>query len=154
MKKSLLFFTCILAALFIQAQTETDKSITTTQKVIIAERGKTWGKALRSKDISLLKDLYAAHAQYLPDDSQAYQGRKAILEYWESSLAYMGDLTLSMESLDGNEKLLYETGKGVAKIMNAGGAFEDFHFKYVNVWELQPDGSYQVVIDTFNGLGK
>ena len=155
MMKQLLILTILILFVFsINAQSEIIDSIVADQRATIVELSKTWGEAIRSKDISLLKDLYGENAHYLPDNSQALYGRDAIVEYWASSLNFMSDLTLNMESLEGTEELLYETGKGVAKIMNDVGVFKDFHFKYVNVWALQPDGNYQVVIDIFNGIGR
>ncbi len=121
-------------------------------KPVITELGKTWGKAIKSKDINLLKNLYDAKAHYLPDDQAALHGNAAIVNYWESSFPFMGDLVLHMNSLEGTKELLYETGKGVAQVMNEKGEYDDFKFKYVNVWKLQTDGTYKVVIDTYNSL--
>jgi len=101
-------------------------------KPVITELGKTWGKAIKSKDINLLKNLYDAKAHYLPDDQAALHGNAAIVNYWESSFPFMGDLVLHMNSLKGE--------------------YDDFKFKYVNVWKLQTDGTYKVVIDTYNSL--
>lgn len=121
-------------------------------KPIIKERGTTWGKALTTKNIDLLKALYDDQAHYLPNDSQAFHGKVAIINYWEESFAFLGDLQLNMESLEGTNGLLYETGNGTVKVMGQDGNFFDMPFKYVNIWKQQKDGSWKVVVDTFNNL--
>jgi len=67
---------------------------------------------------------------------------------------FIGDIQLTMKSLEGTKDLLYETGNGIAKVMNNEGQFFDMPFKYVNVWKLQADGTYKVVIDTYNNPSK
>ncbi|MEL6922959.1 MAG: DUF4440 domain-containing protein [Bacteroidota bacterium] len=119
-------------------------------KPTIQKLGTTWSKALTTKNLSLLENLYDQNAHYLPNDDQALHGHAAIVAYWKASMDFVGDIQLSMQSLEGTQELLYETGTGVAKIMNEEGQFFDMPFKYVNVWKLQPDGSYKVVIDTYN----
>ncbi len=121
-------------------------------KPLIQSLGKTWGKALRSKDIARLQNLYDQNAHYLPDDDQAFHGNEAISAYWKASLDFVGDIQLNMETLDGTKEVLYETGNGIVKVMNNEGQFVDVPFKYVNVWKLQEDGSYKVVIDMFNDI--
>lgn len=129
------------------------KTLTIDQlKPIIKERGTTWGKALTTKNLDLLKELYDDDAHYLPNDSQAFHGRSAILNYWQESFAFLGDLKLNMESLEGTNDLVYETGNGTVKIMGQDGQFFDMPFKYVNIWKRQSDNTWKVVVDTFNNL--
>jgi len=121
-------------------------------KPIIQERGKVWGKAITTKDADLLRGLYDENAHYLPNEAQAFHGREAIVNYWQASFDFLGDLQLNMETLEGTKALLYETGTGSVEVMGQDGQFSKDKFKYVNVWKLQSDGTYQVVIDTFNKL--
>lgn len=123
-----------------------------TMKPIIQERGTTWSKAIKTKNITLIKNLYDENAHYLPNDDHALHGNAAISAYWEESFDFLGDLQLNMESLEGTVDLLYETGKVTVQIMDQDGQFFPQNYKYVNVWKKQVDGSYRVVIDTFNNL--
>jgi len=121
-------------------------------KPIIQARGTTWGKALRNKNIDLLNNLYDDNAHYLPNDAPAFHGKEAILKYWQESFTFLGDLQLNMETLEGSITLLYETGNGTVKIIGQDGNYFDMPFKYVNVWKRQIDGTYNIVVDTFNNL--
>lgn len=153
--KYLFFFTIIFIGQRVQAQDI--QSIQSPNPEISQEliskiklRGTTWSKALKEKKVVLLKDLYDENAQYLPNNAKAHFGREDIVAYWAASMDFIEDIQLNMETLDGNSELLYETGKGIAKVMDANGAFIEMAFKYVNVWKFQDDGSYRVVIDIFN----
>lgn len=119
---------------------------------VIQARSKLWSDALTSKNVALLGELYDNQAHYLPDAADALHGKSAILTYWQNSLDFLGDLILTMETLEGSRQLLYETGTGSARVMGADGQFFNLPFKYVNVWKRQPDGTYRVVIDTFNDI--
>jgi ketosteroid isomerase-like protein len=119
-------------------------------KPIIIENGKIWGESLRTKNISLISNLYDKHAHYLPNKDKALHGINAITEYWKSSMPYLTDLQLNMESLEGTKELLYETGIGTVMVLNKTGGIDTLSYKYVNVWKLNSDGIYRVVIDVFN----
>ena len=121
-------------------------------KPIIEKNSKLWNKGLMTKDISVFLNLYDEGGHYLPDADKAIHGNAAIAEYWKNSWDFVKELHLNMETLEGTEDLLYETGKGSILIMNDTGEYDEFKFKYVNVWKKQDDGSYKVVIDTFNEL--
>ncbi len=149
MKK--LYFMTMLIGISCTAQKNLDSDfLSTTLKSTIKEAGTTWSKAIKQKDISLLAELYDTHAHYLPNDADALHGQEAILGYWAASFDFMNDLQLNMETLEGTEQLLYETGSGLAFVLSEDGKTVELPFKYVNVWKLQDDGSYRVVIDTFN----
>ena len=121
-------------------------------RVHIQEMGKTWGEAIKSKDIGLIEKVYDKNVHYLPDNQKALHGLDAVVDYWEGSLSFFADLNLKMETLEGVQELLYETGTGTAMIMNDSGNFDEFKFKYVNIWKQQSDGKYKVVVDIFNDV--
>ena len=123
-------------------------------KPIIIQNSKLWNKGLNAKDLSIFIDLYDKKGHYLPDSDNSIRGNQAIAEYWKNSWDFVKDLHLKMETLEGNEDLLYETGTGTIKIMNNTGEYENFKYKYVNVWKKQDDGTYKVVIDIFNDIKK
>lgn len=119
---------------------------------IIIAHGKKWGQALKNKDAAAISAIYDADAHYLPDAEHAYHGNKRITEYWLASFGFINDIQLEMESLQGNKELLCETGKGIALLPNAEGKQDTLAYKYVNIWKLQKDGTYKVLIDTYNDV--
>ena len=121
-------------------------------KTTIQSRSENWGKAMRTKDISLLKDLYDQKAHYLPDGVNAIHGLDGIITYWTQSMDFIRDMELKMETLEGTKELLYETGNVLVKVPDGQSGEIELHYNYVNVWKLQADGSYKVVIDIFNNI--
>ena len=121
-------------------------------KPMIKETGKKWGIGLKEKDVSVFLDLYDKDAHYLPDADHAIHGNKNIAEYWKASMDFLTDVQLDMETLEGNKDLLYETGNGIAMVLNQTGGTDTLRYKYVNVWKRQNDGTYKVVIDTYNDI--
>jgi ketosteroid isomerase-like protein len=122
-------------------------------KATIAELNTQWDKGLQNQDINIFLELYDENAHYLPNDAEAIQGNQAIAENWKNAFGIITGVTLNTESLEGNKQILYETGNGTVEIANDSGGTDKSQFKYVNVWKLQADGSYKVVIDIFNSLG-
>jgi len=119
----------------------------------IVERGKLWSKGLRDQDVDLLQSLYDDGASYLPDESSELHGKcLPIRSYWRASMRVIEDLELEMDTLNGSREMLYETGRGTARLAGDEGAVETIKYQYVNVWKLQKDGSYKVAIDTFNDI--
>ncbi|MDQ3022380.1 MAG: nuclear transport factor 2 family protein [Bacteroidota bacterium] len=144
----------ILVIIPFSVDAQTDSQIlfdVETIKPEIEANGKKWGEGLRSKNIEIISSIYDENAHYLPNGGYPIHGNKAILAYWESSFPYITDLNLTMETLEGTKELLYETGNGYAVIKNEN-VTENKFFKYVNVWKLQPDGTYKIVIDTYNDV--
>lgn len=121
-------------------------------KSVIQVLNKGWGNALKTKDLSIIENLYDNNAHYLPDDEKAIHGKENIVQFWKSSIDSLTDIQLNMESLEGTKDLLYETGNGIVLFINDTGGTDTLSYKYVNVWKLQDDGSYKVVIDTFNDI--
>lgn len=114
--------------------------------------GLSWSKGLKSKDISIFENLYDEDAHYFPDGENAIRGNKNISEFWNESMQFLTDIQLNMETLEGTRSLLYETGNGKAMFLNQEGGTDTLNYKYVNVWKLQSDGSYKVVIDVYNDI--
>ena len=131
---------------------EASMSFADEMKPAIQQLGKLWGKAIQSKDASVIKMIYDQNAHYLPNNSPAIHGIDKIMASWEEAMAFMLGLELNMETLEGTKDLLYETGTGIAIFLNEKGEKTEIKIKYVNVWKVQEDGSYKVVIDTYNEI--
>lgn len=121
-------------------------------KPIIKEHSKKWNEGLKNKDLKIFLELYDDNAHYLPNEDIAIHGNRNIAEYWKNSWNFITNLQLNMETLEGTKNVLYETGNGVVSIKNENDSIVAFPFKYVNVWKLQPNKTYKVVIDTYNSL--
>ncbi len=121
-------------------------------RATIIENGKQWSKGLKNKDLELLSAIYDKDAHYLPDGEKALHGNSDITEYWKASMNYLIDIQLEVETLEGGKELLCETGKGTVVLLNQKGEPETIKYKYVNIWKLQKDGTYKVLIDTYNDI--
>ena len=151
------FYTLGLLFLLISCSQENQKIAKTdfnieSIKPLIIEKSRWWNKGIKNKDRSIFLDLYDKNGHYLPDAENAIHGNQAIADYWQNSWDFVKELHLHMESLEGTENLLYETGNGTIMIMNNAGNFDKFNYKYVNAWKKQPDDTYRVVIDIFNDV--
>lgn len=125
-----------------------------TVKEQIVQNGKKWGEALRKKDPAIIADIYDANAHYLADNETIKNGNQTITDYWKQSFGVLADLELTMQSLEGTKEILYETGTGWVTIYNEQNAVDTFRYNYCNVWKLQADSTYKVVIDMFNDIPK
>ena len=119
-------------------------------KPLIQKLSLQWNVGLEARDINTFRDLDVKKAHYLPKEDAAIHGNENIANYWQAAFGFVSDLKLNLLTLEGSEYLLYETGEGTVKVMDESGKKQLQKFKYVNVWKKQHDGSYKVVIDTFN----
>jgi ketosteroid isomerase-like protein len=123
-------------------------------RALIIQNGKKWGEGIRKKDPAIIGSIYDENAHYLADNENILKGNQAITEYWKKSFEGLTDLGLNMQNLDGTREILYETGTGWVTIMSEQNKVDTFRYNYCNVWKLQPDSTYKVVIDMFNDLPK
>ena len=125
-----------------------------TVKPTILKLHDKWREGAQQKNLSVISSIYAPDAHYVADGRHTRHGLKAIEELWAEDLKELNDVRLNMETLEGTRDILYETGTGYSLVVNKEDKIklDTFHFKYVNVWRLQKDGSYKCVIDTYNTL--
>lgn len=159
MKKiKLVFAIALYVSLMVSCNTSKQVSMKLTAEKIemlkpkISQLGTKWSKGLKAKDASIIKNIYAEDAHYLPDSENAIHGIENIAKQWNNFMGILLDLQLNLETLEGTEELLYETGTGTVTVANQSGGSDNFPFKYVNIWELQSNGEYKVVIDIYNDV--
>ena len=121
----------------------------TTVRTQIESSNLVFGEGLRAGDAERIAALYTEDARFLSPDSTVRVGREAIRDYWQESLAFLADMTLTTQSLNGTRDVLYETGEVDTSIGIPDGVFVQ-RDKYVNVWVRQPDGQYRIAIDMWN----
>ena len=116
----------------------------------IEATNRVFSEGFRAGDADRIAALYTDDARFLEPDAEVRVGREAIRAYWQASLAFITDMTLTTRSLGGTREMLVETGEVDTTIETEGGAFVQ-RDKYVNVWRLQPDGTYRIAVDMWNG---
>ncbi len=119
---------------------------------IIKKNGLNWNKGLADQNIELIMGNYDTNAHYIPNIDKALHGKDEIRKYWIETMPVLRDLVLNTHSLEGQKELLYEIGTGSVKLYYDEKVVDTLFFKYTNIWKLQADGSYRVVVDMFNEL--
>lgn len=112
-----------------------------------------FGKGIREKNAALIAANYDQAAHLCPDNDTYINGRTAIENWWRESGNQLDDMTMTTISLEGTRDLLYETGMATTTV-HIGDSIWVQNDKYVNVWKLQADSSYKIVVDIWNGIGK
>ncbi|MGL5892407.1 MAG: YybH family protein [Bacteroidia bacterium] len=112
-----------------------------------------FGKGIREKNAAIIAANYDLAAHLCPDNDTYINGRTAIENWWKESITQLDDMTLTTISLEGTRDVLYETGMATTTI-HIGDSVWVQNDKYVNVWKLQADSSYRIVVDIWNGIDK
>lgn len=112
-----------------------------------------FGKGIREKNAAIIAANYDQAAHLCPDNDTYINGRTAIENWWKESVNQLDDMTMTTISLEGTPDLLYETGMATTTV-HIGDSIWVQNDKYVNVWKLQADSSYKIVVDIWNGIGK
>ncbi len=99
-----------------------------------------------------LMELYDKTARVFPETGTFISGRTAIRAYWEKE-----DCMLSHErniiSLDGDGGLAYEMGiETGSQCGTKNHNREMWNFKYVTIWKKHFDGSWKIVLESWNKM--
>jgi uncharacterized protein (TIGR02246 family) len=113
----------------------------------VRELGTKWAQATTAGDANALAAMYTADATLLPDNEPAVKG-DGVKDYWTGfTKNFSGKAELNTTSVEGRGDLAYAVGtfrltpKGAAKPIDG---------KWVTVQKKQSDGSWKVVVDTWN----
>jgi len=108
-----------------------------------------FSEGVRTKNAVLLADIYSDSAQYVQPDRSIIDGKDSIRADWENFI-YLKEnpiyLLFNIHAVKGNREIIYETGDGYTLLADS----TKWKFNYVNVWRLQPDGSYKLEVDTYS----
>ena len=134
----------------LSGQTNGSNSLTNDAMLDIVKRlDKQFSEGIRNKDSVFLSKIYAENARYVQPKRNIIVGRKAIEKDWGEFLR-LGrkpiDLVLNIESVNGTREVIYEIGTGYTLFADSS----KWEFNYVNVWQLDKDSTYKLVIDTYN----
>ncbi|WP_420454981.1 nuclear transport factor 2 family protein [Rubrivirga sp.] len=108
-----------------------------------------FGEGFRTGDVDRILSLYADDVRFLEPGAAPRTGAEAVRAYWAESMAFIGDMTLRTLTLDGTREVLYETGEVDTSVSTPDGKSTQ-RDTYVNVWRLQPDGTYRIAVDMWN----
>lgn len=108
-------------------------------------------RALVTKDDAAgLARLYTPQARLAPPDSPHFLGRETIQSWWQSHLQYAKDQRRETLTVNGNEFMLYETGKLYTHYVAHDSASVWIVDKYAYIWRKQSDGTYLLDVDMWN----
>ena len=110
-------------------------------------------KGIQDKNAALIAAHYDKAARLCPDNDTYVNGQTAIENWWKQSVTMLNDITFTTISLEGTREVLYETGMATTTI-NMNDSVWVLNDKFVHVWRMQPDSSYKLVVDVWNGIGK
>jgi ketosteroid isomerase-like protein len=99
-----------------------------------------------------LMELYDKSARVCPETGTFITGRTAIRAYWEKEDCMMTH-ERNMISLDGDGGLAYEMGiETGSQCGTKNHNREMWNFKYVTIWKKQFDGSWKIVLESWNRM--
>jgi uncharacterized protein (TIGR02246 family) len=109
--------------------------------------------AIKRADVATATALYTPDAVLLPEGGEAVRGREAITaDFAWMARVRVKEWTASIEDLQVSGGIAVETGW--EEMTLEGPKQVPRHLKYIDVWKEQPDGSWLIYRDMFNGNGK
>jgi ketosteroid isomerase-like protein len=120
---------------------------------VIEQLNASTSKGIQDKNATLIAAHYDKAARLCPDNDTYVNGQTAIENWWKESVPMLNDITFTTISLEGTREVLYETGMATTTI-NMNDSVWVQNDKFVHVWRMQPDSSYKLVVDVWNGIGK
>ena len=147
------FATGILASLTLLVSTSAVKAQSATEvndevKTEITRLNHELEKAIKTKDVATIVDLYSDDATIIVPGGKKIQGRKAIAEYWYGLTGTI-KLTSEIIELGGNGKVVYEIGKWTVTTVKDG-VEHTTATDVVIVWKRQQDYNYKIQLNSSN----
>lgn len=118
---------------------------------LVKEQNEKLGKCFTTLNIDALAEMYTDSAKLSPNGNDFIFGRANIKAFWahDFEISQVKEMKTEILTIDGNEDIIYETGKTNSKILYNDSIY-DIHIKYINVWRRQTDGTYKLDIDFWN----
>ena len=151
MFKILVLNLVIIASFFISCNPASNNLSKDEMRKIVEERNTALGDCFKNSDIEKLALIYSDSAKLSPDGREFVFGRDSIKAFWGRSFKTSKTLDMKTEvlTIDGDENVIYETGKTSSKILYEDSLY-NVTVKYINVWTKQKDGSYKLDVDFWN----
>lgn len=119
---------------------------------LIADQNEKLHEVVRSKNILLLDEVYAADAYFMAPGQHPVKGRKAIKDMWQSSLNRMTGMHSTTLEIFGEGDIVSEVGIVETYIRLNDSTSFTYHAKYNNVWQKDEEGVYRLKVDIWNDL--
>ncbi len=110
-------------------------------------------KAVEVRDLDLIVSFYAEDAVLLPAAEPTVIGREAIRSEWKHILAipdFTNSSSLSKVEVSNSGDMAYSMGTYRSTMMGEDGKPTVEPGKWLSVWKRQEDGSWRIVVDTYN----
>ena len=110
-------------------------------------------QAVSARDLHAIVAFYADDAVLLPAAEPAVSGKSAIREEWHHILSipdFASKSALTHLDIAASGDLGYTAGTYVATLRGEDGNIVTEPGKWVSVWKRQGDGTWRIVVDTYN----
>ncbi len=149
MKRYIFFLFLLMGASACQPTTETkDLDYDALTDYFNAQNPK-WRKAIQSKEVSYIANLYDENAIFAVPNQPYIRGREAIKKQWEQSAQLIDDFSYETQQLQGNGDLVYEIGLAFSTY-TIGDTQKMDTTKYLMVWKHIGGNEFRIVADMFN----
>lgn len=107
--------------------------------------------SLRAHDAAAASTGYATDADLLPPAAGVIHGRDQIRQFWQAGFdSGLVDLALESVSLTEQVSVAFEIGRYAMRVEPAEGAATTERGHYVQIFQLQPDGSWRTTLEIFS----
>ena len=121
-------------------------------RIIVEKQNDSLGACFKEGNAVKLAAMYTDSAKLSPNGGNFIYGRDSIKAFWAEDFksSKLLEMKTTVLTIDGNEEVIYETGKAVSKFLINDSVPYIAKVKYINVWRKQPNGSYKLDIDFWN----
>ena len=110
-------------------------------------------KAVADKDLERIVSFYAEDAVLLPTAEPIVFGRSAIRQEWQHILSipnFQSQSARTKVDVSSAGDMAYTMGTYLATMLGEDGKPATEPGKWLSVWRRQADGSWRIVVDTYN----
>ena len=107
-------------------------------------------KGVEAKDDSLSASVYAEDAAIFLANAPMIQGRDQIREFHKSVLPIIREFKMKALKVEVADSLAYEVGEYTMTLQASGSPTTQDTGKFVEVFKLQPNGNWLMVVDISN----
>lgn len=131
-----------------QQKAETDEELAVQFQQLI----NGFVKEFNAKNSENLSGLYSADAVLYPPNEAPVSGLKAIAEWYKDTYVDAGvtDLVSTVYRVERSGNLAMQLNRWTVKIPQQDGTVLEDRGKTLNVWRLEPDGKWRVIIDAWS----
>ena len=127
---------------------------TTGAIATISAQREAFADALRRGDADGAASVYAPTAHLLAPSAGPMVGRNEIRAFWQAGIdAGVAEVLLTSAGIEQNDGIAYESGVYVFRLEPADASRVVERGHYVQVYQRQPDGSWQRAVEIFSPGG-